>query len=157
MSELKAYKEKIYKILGEAGVSINPGMNCGNYSLEQIGQQIKSIIQFKNGLIDENDTLRAENELLKGAIEADTQRMLNAAEKAGVLFVDCDTPDMLADKVIELRAERDAWREIADKLADMLKNARNPDCYRMFDALEGKVERVLEEYNALKGGEDTND
>ncbi len=44
----------------------------------------------------------------KGAMEADERRLIDAACKASILYVGCDTPDMLADTILELRADIDA-------------------------------------------------
>lgn len=39
---------------------------------------------------------------LEGAAAADGDRLVAAAEKAGIVFVGCDTPDALADEVLAL-------------------------------------------------------
>jgi hypothetical protein len=67
----------------------------------------------------ERDGLRAETELLKGAARADDERMQQAARRAGITYCDCDTPQALADEVIELRAEVERLREVLKTIKDL--------------------------------------
>ena len=41
---------------------------------------------------------------LEGAARADDERLRAAAERAGIAWVGCDTPDALAERVVELEA-----------------------------------------------------
>jgi len=43
--------------------------------------------------------------LKDGTIAADDERLVKAAEKAGITYMGCDTADWLAETVVELRAE----------------------------------------------------
>jgi len=52
--------------------------------------------------------------LKDGTIAADDERLIKAAEKAGIAYMGCDTADWLAETVVELRAELAACRERAD-------------------------------------------
>ena len=47
--------------------------------------------------------------LLEGAAKADEERLIKAAEKAGIVYMGCDTPDWLAERILEL--EREVKRE----------------------------------------------
>lgn len=55
-----------------------------------------------------------EIERLKAVIKVDDERLITAAEKAGVLYGGCDTPDALVDKVLDqaeqIRRLREALR-----------------------------------------------
>jgi hypothetical protein len=43
--------------------------------------------------------------LKDGTIQADDERLIKAAEKAGITYMGCDTADWLAETVVELRGE----------------------------------------------------
>jgi uncharacterized protein YukE len=67
--------------------------------------------------------LKAENETLIGASEAQDRRNLEAATKAGIIPLGCDTPDHLADKILELKqqivqlkTENEKKQELVDAL-----------------------------------------
>ena len=55
---------------------------------------------------------------LRGALKADEERMRIAAERAGVTFLGCDTPDELADEVQRLKREIRLTLEENRHLAD---------------------------------------
>jgi len=52
---------------------------------------------------EEIKRLTAENEMLKGAMNADDERLRKAGERVGVI-AGCDNPDWMADKILSLRA-----------------------------------------------------
>lgn len=54
------------------------------------------------------ELLVAEIELLRGAAAADERRLIAAAEKAGITYGGCDTPDDLAEEIERLNAEIEA-------------------------------------------------
>lgn len=60
-------------------------------------------------LLDEIDRLTAELKSWDGIINADKARLIEAAERVGMNF-GCDTPEHMADEIIELRAELDRYR-----------------------------------------------
>ena len=59
----------------------------------------------------ELEELMGEIATLKGSIAADDERLVKAAERAGIPYFSCDTAEHLADTVIELRADLDRARE----------------------------------------------
>lgn len=50
---------------------------------------------------------------LLGMAFAEEERLLDAAERAGVMFAGCDTSDLLADEIVELRRQL-AEAEVAE-------------------------------------------
>lgn len=58
-------------------------------------------------------TLAAELGLRDGANDADGRRLIAAAEKAGIPFTGCDTPDALAEEVLALRDQLEYRNRIA--------------------------------------------
>ena len=62
-------------------------------------------------LEDEVAALRAQVQALQGAARADEARLRSAAERAGVLYVGCDTPEALAERADAAEAKlSDVWQ-----------------------------------------------
>lgn len=55
--------------------------------------------------------LLEEIDLLHGAAHADELRLIAAAQKAGIVYGGCDTPDDLAEEVVGLRAELHRYKQ----------------------------------------------
>lgn len=79
------------------------------------------------------DALRKTIEHLHGAMNADDERLKSAAEKCGVTYCGCDTPDQMADEIIGLKeiikeknnlllAYRTGNQNIADKALTKLEH-----------------------------------
>jgi len=66
---------------------------------------------------DEIKLLKEENKLLKGAMNADDERLRKAGERVGII-AGCDNPDSFADKILGLRAK---VAELEAKLKDEIK------------------------------------
>lgn len=48
-------------------------------------------------------------------MEADEKRLIDAALKAEIAYMGCDTPDWLAETIVELRAELSATQRELDR------------------------------------------
>lgn len=59
----------------------------------------------------EIDALIEENRIMKGYIKAQDERNLRATDRVGMPPFDCDTPEQLAEEIIELRAEIEQLRK----------------------------------------------
>lgn len=46
---------------------------------------------------------------LKNAMQIADQCLIAAADKAGILYIGCDTPDALADRILELELFARGW------------------------------------------------
>jgi hypothetical protein len=57
----------------------------------------------------DGDKMYQQIELLKGAARADEERLIKAVAKAGIVYMGCDTPDWLAERILE--REREVKRE----------------------------------------------
>ena len=73
-------------------------------------QQAGLIAQLESFIDNELEDIHLDGEAksaeiaqLKGALRADDLRNHQAAEKAGILYVGCDTPEDLADEVCKLQ------------------------------------------------------
>jgi hypothetical protein len=81
-------------------------------------------------------TDETETEKLKplGALGADEKRLQDAAERSGILYCGCDTPDALADEIERLRA---ALEKIVE--ADLPSNNWSSNLLKQYarEALEG--------------------
>lgn len=73
---------------------------------------------FQHAPADIRDLL-AEVERLTGAAEADEQRLIAAAERAGIVYVGCDTPDALAGEVVTLRDLAQRQHELLADIEDV--------------------------------------
>jgi hypothetical protein len=70
----------------------------------------------------ENTSLRERVQLLEGAARADEERLIKAAEKAGMVYWGCDTPDHLADTILELKEKGgEAMTNPMAECVDLLK------------------------------------
>jgi hypothetical protein len=81
------------------------------------------MIQTEEGRLwhDKYLSVCAELATVRGAMKADDERLLDAAQKAGILYTDCDTPDGLADEILGLRAELAAmniWTSVEKRLPE---------------------------------------
>lgn len=122
---------------------------------------------------EEVSRLRAENTLLHGAMRAQDDREIAAAERLSMVHT-CDWPDDVAEEVQALQAqlecmvapeERDQWKREAQRLADLLSEAQQrietltdalltvkANCQGHCDEFSGRVWMVAE--LALNGGPD---
>lgn len=69
-------------------------------------RHLESLYRRRDAIIAERDALRAENEKLRGAMNADDER-LRAAERRvyGEKTWGCDAPEVMAESILGLRAE----------------------------------------------------
>ena len=98
--------------------------------------------------------LQTENALLKGAAQADDERLRDAAKTAEITYFGCDTPEHLADKVVELKQRlSDTEKRLEDALgeAENLRDYRNDLNNNMsFGMLRMMHNADIETINALK-------
>jgi len=108
-------------------------MSDVGYQLLSASKEIKRL----NGIIREAAAeikeLKAANSLLKGAIKADDERLLQATKRINSPPWGCDTAEHLADEILELRAENARLKKTISELYERLQEI-NPDTV----AKEGK-------------------
>jgi len=88
---------------------------------------------------------------LNGAARADTQRLIDAAAKAGIVYVGCDTPDALADAVLEAHARLAVGEKILRECANALRDNLRMWAYKN----EPIMATALEKIDAFFGQSDT--
>ena len=93
------------------------------------------ITALQSSIANELEDIRLDGEAksaeiaqLKGALRADDLRNHQAAGKAGILYVGCDTPEALADEVCKLKeelkqAQAEARREALEEAAGAVMDA----------------------------------
>lgn len=97
--------------------------NC--YGRDGVGQRYTALNEIDdNGYWVRHADAEAEIALLRGAAEADEKRLRDAAAAAGIVWFGCDTPEVLADTIGELRVEIEKWKRVAaDAHADAIADA----------------------------------
>ena len=73
----------------------------------------------------ELDRLRADLELVRGAMKADDERLRIAGERVGIV-AGCDTAEWMADEIDRLRAENQALRAGLERLARIYEGEQEP-------------------------------
>jgi hypothetical protein len=84
---------------------------------------------------------------LEGAATADTGRLIAAAEKAGITYAGCDTPDHLADRVVEMQAQIDSLHDDLNVFLakdSLLNGETNLLCAKLEDTVFRRDTRIAE-------------
>lgn len=79
-----------------------------------------TIEAFKAQIIENSERISS----LEGAAKADEARLIAAAKKAGIAYFGCDTPDHLADRVLELDADAQRLHDRKEEFATELVKAK---------------------------------
>lgn len=88
--ELKAFVEHIKQTLDIGKPAFgNDGMDN---AMHDVAEKTKELVE--------------ERDMLRGAMQASDERLLNASKRVDMIPQGCDTPDAMADEILELRAER---------------------------------------------------
>ncbi len=85
--------------LGKIEAGDYNGFEPTEFSYADWAKHLQSIME-KIG--PDGDKMYEQIELLKGAARADEERLIKAAEKAGMVYMGCDTPDWLAERILEM-------------------------------------------------------
>lgn len=71
---------------------------------EDLTDMLKCLLAYQ-------EALQRQMSLEHGAARADEERLIAAAKRAGITYWGCDTPDMLAEEIVSLRAAVEATKE----------------------------------------------
>jgi len=84
---------------------------------------------------------------LEGAARADEERLRAAAERAGITYVGCDTPDALAERIAELEAALTSETAIVDRIWDLFGRPSYKELAgrSLYDLISGLQKELIEE------------